>query len=58
MEEKVGVRFIRNRDLKEIVHVVLKFTGREVGVTQVYRLRHWRARWVHVCRLKKMEGMR
>jgi hypothetical protein len=58
-EEKVGLQFFRNHNLKEIVHVILKFTGREVGVAQFYNhLRHWRIRWVHVCRLKKIEGVR
>jgi hypothetical protein len=53
-EGMTGVQFFRNRDLKAIVEVVLKFTDREVGVDQIYNhLRHCKARWVHVCRLKK-----
>jgi hypothetical protein len=31
-EGTTGVRFFRNHDLKAIVEVFLKFTGREVGV--------------------------
>jgi hypothetical protein len=58
MKEKAGVQFFKNLDLMEIVQAILKFTGREVGVAQVYNyLRHWRARWVHVCRFKKMDGV-
>jgi methionine salvage enolase-phosphatase E1 len=58
-EEMTEVMFFRNRDLKEIVHVALKFIGRDIGVDQVYKhLRHWRARWVQVCGLKTLEGVR
>jgi methionine salvage enolase-phosphatase E1 len=58
-EEMTGVQFFRNRELNEIVQAILKFTGREVCVDQVYNhLRHWRARWVQVCRLKRSEGVR
>jgi hypothetical protein len=57
-EEKAGVPLFRNRDLKAIVDAILKYIGREFCVAQVYNhLRHCRARWVHVCRLKKMEGL-
>jgi hypothetical protein len=51
------VQFFTNRDLKAIVETVLKFTGCEIGVDQFYNhLRHWRARWFHLCRLKMLEG--
>jgi hypothetical protein len=51
-----GVKFFRKRDVKTIIEVVFKFIGREVGVDQLYNhLRHWRARWVHLCRLKMLD---
>jgi hypothetical protein len=59
MEEKAEVPLFRNRDLEAIVEAIMKYTSRKFCVAQVYNhLRHWRARWIHVCRLKKMEGVR
>jgi hypothetical protein len=58
-EEKAGVPLFKNRDMKAIFAAILKYTSREVCIARVYNhLRHWRARWVHVCKLKKMEGVR
>jgi hypothetical protein len=58
-EGTTGVQVFKNCDLKAIVEVVLKFTDREVGVDQLYNhLRHWRAMWVHACRLKMLEEVR
>jgi hypothetical protein len=54
-----GVQIFRNHDLKAIAEVVLKFTGREVGVDRLYNhMRHRREMWVHVCMLKMLEGVR
>lgn len=40
-EGTIGVQVFRNRDLKAIVEVVLKFTVHEVGVDYLYNhLRH------------------
>jgi hypothetical protein len=58
-EEKPGLPLFRNCDLKATVEAILKYTSSKVGVAQVYNHpRHWRSRWVHVCMLKKMEGVR
>jgi hypothetical protein len=54
-----SVKFFGNRGLKEILDSILKFNGREVCVDQLYNhLRHYRAMWVHVCRLKMLEEVR
>jgi hypothetical protein len=58
-EEKPGLPLFRNCDLKATVEAILKYTSSKVGVAQVYNHpRHWRSRWVHVCRLNKEDGGR
>jgi hypothetical protein len=57
-EEKATVPLFKNRDLKVFSAAILKYTISEVCVAEVYNhLRHRRARWVHVCKLEKMEGV-
>jgi hypothetical protein len=44
-EEKAGVPLFKSYDLKAIFAAILKYTGCEVCVAQVYNhLRHWRAK--------------
>jgi hypothetical protein len=48
----------RMNDLKAIVEFFLKLCGCEVLLEPIYKhIRHWKARWVHVLKVKRLEGV-
>jgi hypothetical protein len=54
----MDLRF-RMKYLKDVVEHVIKYCGRVVAPKQIYNhLTHWRARWVHVSRVKRLEDVR
>jgi hypothetical protein len=48
------------KDLNKAIAVdVLKFCRREVHSAQIYNhLSHWRAKWIHILKLKRLEDVR
>ena len=56
-EGMTGVKFLRERDPRAIVKAILEYSGVKESVSQVYNhLRHWRARWVQVAKLRMADG--
>jgi hypothetical protein len=59
INKRVRVDLGLRKYLNDVAESILKYCGRVVAPEQIYtHIRYWRARWVHVSRVKRLEDVR